>query len=440
MKKRLLADDDIWTYLPHGGLTQLFWVLILALSGVLNGVTSASTIFLLYTPEFSYAEEGFNFTNSFNDSCQDKKSANGSYYVYNKGKNQLSADDETIPTTFGLVCERKFLIGVNVALLCVGSVAAKPVVPWFTKNFGLRSFTISLSCFTALTYVLMAFSPNFIFVLFFRFLHGVTWVSLDILGNIYMSEVLGPSKRHLCGLKGVGVLVGQLLTVAIAFFLPDWRKFSMAIGALHFVCLFMLKVPRSFQNAYGREQFRLGSSILREFGKRVGVPLAEETIQRFEYFKFLKIRQEQRKLAKSQGDNLFHMKSNIGKKEGIFANAHMALVTICATLVSVAYRHNAYALFLLPDGKRVSHYRASVMNIGMAMGGILATVKLSSYFGRRQLCLALTLGSLVVSVACCVLESTGAYHVTVWLHAINYSALQVDLPRKHRLSTVRNPK
>ena len=76
---------------------------------------------------------------------------------------------------------------------------------------------------------------------------------------------------------------------------------------------------------------------------------AEETIRRFEYSKFLKIRKEQRQRAQEFGGNLFHMKKSSSKKEEIFANKHMSMVTICATMVSFGYRHNTYYSYCLME-------------------------------------------------------------------------------------------
>ena len=195
------------------------------------------------------------------------------YFVYNKRKNQYTETYETVSTTFDLICDRSFLIGLAISICCFGAASAKPIVAWFSKHFGLRNFSVSVCCFTGLCYMIMSCSPNLTIFMFFQLVLGMNWVSLDIIGNIYMSEIVGPSKRHLCGVKGIGALLGQFLTVGIAFFIPDWRKFSIAIGVAHFFGVIMLLVPKSYQNCYGRAKFKLGSSTLRDFGKRLGVPL-----------------------------------------------------------------------------------------------------------------------------------------------------------------------
>ena len=59
----------------------------------------------------------------------------------------------------------------------------------------------------------------------------------------------------------------------------------------------------------------------------------------------------------------------------------------------------------------------------MAMAGITLTVKFSAKFGRRSFCLSLISSSVMISIACAVLDNFELYHVTVWLHAFNYCVL-----------------
>ena len=85
------------------------------------------------------------------------------YFVYNKRKNQYTDTYETVSTTFDLICDRSFLIGLAISICCFGAASAKPIVAWFSKHFGLRNFSVSVCCFTGLCYMIAKFDDFHVF-------------------------------------------------------------------------------------------------------------------------------------------------------------------------------------------------------------------------------------------------------------------------------------
>lgn len=142
---------------------------------------------------------------------------------------------------------------------------------------------------------------------------------------VLSTEMLGPSKRGWMTALESTTSVGVLIATLIAYLLPDWQRQSWIIVCCYLAHLLLLLVPRSFQNAYGRGDFKQGSVYLRKFANALNTPLAEETILEFEYKNFLHVRQQQKAeaLSNSPGLSLFAIKKKIAKRESIFAKGRV---------------------------------------------------------------------------------------------------------------------
>lgn len=95
---------------------------------------------------------------------------------------------------------------------------------------------------------------------------------------------MGPSKRALAGsLTQVYFSFGYMSASAVAYLIPDWRGFTLAVAFLSGLTLLSGPFyPESPRFLYARKRYTEGAGLLTTFAKKTGVDLTSEYLSDFE--------------------------------------------------------------------------------------------------------------------------------------------------------------
>jgi YNFM family putative membrane transporter len=150
--------------------------------------------------------------------------------------------------------ESSFALSISTASMAIGILFMSPI----SNKLGRKNI-MSLSLFiAALLTLICAFSTNWIEIVIFRFLIGMSLSGVTSVAIIYLSEEVDLKILPLCiGLyisgNTIGGFIGRLISNIIVKFV-SWRYVFIVVGtvSLFFTLLFFLNLPQSknFKNSF----------------------------------------------------------------------------------------------------------------------------------------------------------------------------------------------
>ncbi|KAL0882692.1 hypothetical protein ABMA27_001115 [Loxostege sticticalis] len=156
---------------------------------------------------------------------------------------------ETLISTFGLICDRAWLVSFTQTMTMFGLALGVTGLGWLSDRFG-RQKALLLSIAIAVIFMIVApFAPNYWAYNICRFLAGFGSGGIMNIGVVYNMEMVGPKYREIAGISGlIADGFGIMLLAAVAFHSSTWQTFFLFFGLLSIlffvVMLFMPESPR----------------------------------------------------------------------------------------------------------------------------------------------------------------------------------------------------
>ncbi|ODM98574.1 Solute carrier family 22 member 15, partial [Orchesella cincta] len=203
---------------------------------------------------------------SYNDTCRDDLISSCDRIVFQKYP-------DTVAKQWNLICDEgyktkfvqsMFMAGVGVGAIILGTCA---------DRFG-RLRTLAATLLGMIGFGLASsFAHWFNLYLFLRFMTGVCTAGNILASFVLSSELVGPSKRGLCGnIFQTFFAAGIVLYSLLAFYVPQWRALSAlatCVG-IPYIFLFIL-LPESPRWLITHDRSREARQVLRLIADRNGM-------------------------------------------------------------------------------------------------------------------------------------------------------------------------
>ncbi|XP_075409983.1 solute carrier family 22 member 1-like isoform X2 [Tenrec ecaudatus] len=145
----------------------------------------------------------------------------------------------SIVTEFNLVCGDSWKVDLFQSCVNVGFFLGSLGVGYIADRFGRKVCLLGTTLINTISGVLMAFSPSYASMLFFRFLQGLVSKGSWTAGYILITEFVGPDYRKMVAILYQMIFaVGLVLLVGIAYALPNWRWLQLAVSLPTFLFAF----------------------------------------------------------------------------------------------------------------------------------------------------------------------------------------------------------
>ncbi|XP_070567252.1 solute carrier family 22 member 21-like [Ptychodera flava] len=184
----------------------------------------------------------------------------------------------TVPQQFDLVCDKATLISISLSMFLVGILLGSVVIGLLVDRFGRRTLIVVCGVIFSICEVIASFSPNYIAFCVLRLLGGFSGVGVWIGCFVYVTELVGPSKRVLVGMiNAVSFGVGYLLMVLLAYFIREWWLLQLIVS-LPAILLFTYwwVLPESPRWLISVGKMEEAEKIIRDMGRVNGVELPEK--------------------------------------------------------------------------------------------------------------------------------------------------------------------
>ncbi|XP_077977092.1 organic cation transporter protein-like [Glandiceps talaboti] len=184
----------------------------------------------------------------------------------------------TVSHEFDLVCDRSYLTALAnscyMAGLLVGSIFYGIVLDKFGRIPGL---IVSIVLVTIVG-IIEAFSPNYAIFAFCRFLTGANMYGTYLAGFVLVTELVGPSKRTICGMVyNVFFGIGYMLLALFAYFIRTWwiLQLVLTVPSILFVSYWWV-IPESPRWLLSAGKDRKALKIIEKFATVNKVVLPED--------------------------------------------------------------------------------------------------------------------------------------------------------------------
>ncbi|XP_070568253.1 organic cation transporter protein-like [Ptychodera flava] len=275
----IMADTASWCKLPEpstewcGNLsttacTEMVKNLTIPKETVFDGCDMVETYSQCYRYDVNYDNISLpaDISNSSKVKCD-----NG--YDYD-----TSQYESTLRQQFDLVCDKAILVSVALSLFLVGVLLGSVVIGIVVDRFGRRTLIVVCGVISSIFGIAASFSPNFIAFCMLRILGGFWGIGVWIGGFVYVTELVGPSKRVLVGMiNSASFGVGYLLMVLLAYFIREWWLLQLIVslpGILSFTYWWVLAESPRWLISVGKMEE--AEEIIRSMGRVNGVELPEK--------------------------------------------------------------------------------------------------------------------------------------------------------------------
>lgn len=294
----------------------------------------------------------------------------------------------SIATEWNLICRDAYLVKMVQAVFMAGVMFGAFVFGYISDKFGRRrTLPFTAIGVSAITFF-GAFAPSLALHATCRFFAGMTTAAVALVTFVLMTELIGPSKRALLGTLFPGVFaLGIGLHAALAYFITDWRHYTIATALLSalFVPLALL-LPESPRWLLLHGQRPQARQVLLDIAVRNGrVQCLPRTWD-------------------LQEPKVHHKGSN---PMALFTSPNLRIRTLIQVLLWLVNGITYYALTMAASSLGGDLYMSTALSGLIEIPGYLLSAFLLSYVGRRHsLCAVMLIGS-VASVA---LQFSGRLH------------------------------
>lgn len=189
----------------------------------------------------------------------------------------------TIVSEFDLVCDKKKMAAMTQSIFYVGYLVGSWASGSLADAIG-RYYTLFIAVSVdIIAGVILAFSPSYWFFCIFRFLVGVSNISLYLMAFVIATEILGPSKRIYGGMAiPLAFSFGYMLLAFLAYMIRNWRHLQLAASGL-LVPIFLLIpiLPESARWLMARKKYEKAEKIIKQIakGNKTTDKLPENTVE-----------------------------------------------------------------------------------------------------------------------------------------------------------------
>ncbi|KAH6929664.1 hypothetical protein HPB50_003805 [Hyalomma asiaticum] len=294
----------------------------------------------------------------------------------------------SIATEWNLICRDAYLVKMVQAVFMAGVMCGAFVFGYISDKFGRRrTLPFTAIGVSAITFF-GAFAPSLALHATCRFFAGMTTAAVALVTFVLMTELIGPSKRALLGTLFPGVFaLGIGLHAALAYFITDWRHYTIATALLSalFVPLALL-LPESPRWLLLHGQRPQARQVLLDIAVRNGrVQCLPRTWD-------------------LQEPKVHHKGSN---PMALFTSPNLRIRTLIQVLLWLVNGITYYALTMAASSIGGDLYISTALSGLIEIPGYLLSAFLLGYVGRRRsLCAVMLIGS-AASVA---LQFSGRLH------------------------------
>ncbi|KAG8444175.1 hypothetical protein GDO86_009381 [Hymenochirus boettgeri] len=144
----------------------------------------------------------------------------------------------SIVTEFNLVCADSWKLDFFQSCVNLGFFFGCFISGYNADRFGRKPFLIASLFATAVSGVLVAFSPSYPLAVTFRFIQGLVSKGSWLGGYILVAEFTGREHRKTVGiLYQVAFTFGLLILSGVAYVIPNWRWLQLAVTIPNFFFL-----------------------------------------------------------------------------------------------------------------------------------------------------------------------------------------------------------
>lgn len=191
---------------------------------------------------------------------------------------------ETAVTQFKLICGDEWFDSLSTALGLLSLMMGAYIAGIYTDRFGRKHAIMVWNTITAVCLTIHAFMPNQYGFLAMRVLgNGFGHVSY-LAQKAYAMEMLGSKKRAISGALASGYFsVGYMASSLVAYFLPDWRGFTLAYAGIAFATLLTYPFyPESPFFLYSRGRRDEARKVLKEMGRKTNTEIDDQLLEKVE--------------------------------------------------------------------------------------------------------------------------------------------------------------
>lgn len=137
-----------------------------------------------------------------------------------------------------LVCDKRWMGSIAQTIYMLGTFTGAVTLGGLADKIGRKLVFYWSAVFQLIIGVGVAFTPEYFSFLFLRFLYGIVGsAGAYIPGFVLTMELVGPSRRTICGISFQAVFaMGIMLVAAWGAIIPD-RKLLQIVYGLHSLCL-----------------------------------------------------------------------------------------------------------------------------------------------------------------------------------------------------------
>ncbi|XP_015270146.1 PREDICTED: solute carrier family 22 member 3 [Gekko japonicus] len=178
----------------------------------------------------------------------------------------------TIASEYNLVCDKDWLVDLTQSILNLGFLIGAFTLGYAADRYG-RISTYLFSCFGAgLCGLIVAFAPNFIVFVIFRFLQGVFGKGTWMTSFVIVTEIVGSKQRRIVGIViQMFFTLGVVILPGIAYLIPTWQGIQLATTLPNFIfLLYYWVVPESPRWLLSRKEGDKATRIMHSIAKKNG--------------------------------------------------------------------------------------------------------------------------------------------------------------------------
>ncbi|CAG5108361.1 Oidioi.mRNA.OKI2018_I69.chr1.g3758.t1.cds [Oikopleura dioica] len=222
------------------------------------------------------AQEIASWTSCNDDFVFDRSLRNSTNFIFNAGQSW-----ETAVTQFKLICGDEWFDSLSTALGLLSLMIGAYIAGIYVDRFGRKN---AIMVWTQINGILLTIHAFMLRAPTMRVLgNGFGHVSY-LSQKTYSMELLGPSRRAISGALASGYFsIGYISSGLVAYFVPDWREFTLANATIAFATLLTYPFyPESPLFLYSRGRREEAREIFKELGKQTNREIDDSLLDKVE--------------------------------------------------------------------------------------------------------------------------------------------------------------
>ncbi|XP_074662567.1 uncharacterized protein LOC141915059 [Tubulanus polymorphus] len=236
----MLVDEAIES-LGRYGPWQILLYVVLGLVMALTTCFGAMSVIFVGAIPVHRCKITENSSHIFADQCQE-------IYVNASGNKTVPCQHgwtydhtyyrSTIVTEWNLVCDDLWMVDFSQTLYIIGMALGTVLLMPLADKYGRKPTVIYGTLVLVVTWVISAFSVNYIMFAAFRVIHGLITIAVGFATYVLACELFPASRRTYAGiLVQVFWALSLLLLLCLAYFIRNWRHLNLVMGLLPIIIL-----------------------------------------------------------------------------------------------------------------------------------------------------------------------------------------------------------